>query len=132
MDNTNAQQVMGPGVPRPKVSTFNGTQQFPQWQQELFNSYVATAPNPMEPKSLGLFQELQQQIAYLEKEIKSYKPVKEFKTQGQVEAAENYPKNVSTLALLKAKQIAWQKEDLKLLCYCARSSSRSCTSYCTS
>ena len=89
MENTtNAHQVMGPGVPRPKVSTFSGQQPFPQWQQELFNSYVSTAPNSMDSKSLGLFEELQQQIAYLEKEIKTHKPVKEYKTQGQVDAAE--------------------------------------------
>ena len=113
MENTtNAHQVMGPGVPRPKVSTFSGQQPFPQWQQELFNSYVSTAPNSMDSKSLGLFEELQQQIAYLEKEIKTHKPVKEYKTQGQVDAAEAYAKNVPALALLKTKQVTWQKEDL--------------------
>ena len=111
MENTtNAHQVMGPSVPRPKVLTFNGQQPFPYWQQELFNSFVSTALNPMDSKSLELFQELQQQIAYLDKEIKSYKPVKEFKTQGQVDVAEAYAKNA--LALLKTKQITWQKEDL--------------------
>ena len=88
MENTtNAHQVMGPGVPRPKVSTFNGQQPFPQWQQELFNSYVSTAPNPMDPKSLGLFDELQKSIEMLEKDIKKYKPVKEFTTQGQIDLA---------------------------------------------
>ena len=114
MENTtNAHQVMGPGVPRPKVSAFNGQQPpFPQWQQELFNSYVSTAPNPMDSKSLGLFDELQKNIEMLEKDIKKYKPVKEFTTQGQVDAAEAHAKNVPALALFKAKQLTWQKEDL--------------------
>ena len=114
MENTtNAHQVMGPGVPRPKVSTFNGQQSFPQWQQELFNSYISTAPNPMDPKSLGLFDELQKSIEMLEKDIKKYKPHKgEYTTQAQIDLAEAHAKNVPALALLKAKQVTWQKEDL--------------------
>ena len=65
---TNAQQVMGPAFGRPKVTNFSGNQVFPNWQQQLYNSFVSTQPNPMSSKSIPLFQELLQQIAYLETE----------------------------------------------------------------
>ena len=133
MENTtNAQQVMGPGVPRPKVSTFNGQQPFPYWQQELFNSYVSTAPNPMDSKSLEMFQELQQQITYLEKEIKIFKPDKEFKNQSQVDAAEGIFKECACSGASYGKINCMAKRRSYLLCYCARSINRSCASCCTS
>ena len=60
MENTtNAQKVMGPGVPRVKVSTFNGQQNFANWQNQMSKSYIATQMDSMTPNCLQTVQDLQ-------------------------------------------------------------------------
>ena len=114
MENPNAQQVMGPQAShlRAKITTFNGNGNFPTWQHQVQNSYVSNWPNPMDPKSLLMFEQLVNSIAITESRIKAYKPVDKITTREQQLLAAQNELDVPQLAEFKRQQFAWQKEDL--------------------
>ena len=100
MENiTNAQQVMGPGVPRKKVSTFNGQQQnFANWQNQLSKSYSSTQMDSMNPKCHPTFQELLASIKALEDKIQ------EFASKKGTSADEKKGESVQDIASLSSKK----------------------------
>ena len=112
MDNTtNAQQVMGPGVPRVKVSTFNGQQNFANWQNQLSKSYISTQMDSMNPKCLQNFEELLASIKSLEERIAKIS----IKKHPSEEDKKEQQDLTMSLALKKTQLIGCQKEDLTFL-----------------
>ena len=114
MDNTtNAQQVMGPGVPRAKVSTFNGLQgNFPNWQTQLSRSFVSTQMNTMNPNCIAAFEDLLKQVKHLEGKTESF-TTKSAHTRASEAEQKEHLQDIASLALKKTQVITWQKEDCK-------------------
>ena len=113
MDNTTtASQVMGPGVPRVKVFTFNGQQNFANWQHQISRSYVATQMDSMNPKCLETFQELQASIKRDEERLEKF-VVKI--TRLNEEEKKEMQELKTVIASKKAQLLTCQKEDLIFL-----------------
>ena len=113
MDNTTtASQVMGPGVPRVKVSTFNGQQNFPNWQTQMSRSYIATQTDSMDPKCLSNFQAL---LASIKKDEERIDKILNKSTRVSDEDKKEMEDVKASLVVKKAQLLTCQKEDLIFL-----------------